>query len=81
MQVALIVIMAQIGCHVPAKAASLSCVDRLFTQFGTGDSVETNSSSFMMEMKVPTLQIPLIPILLPNPKYEVTPSHIWEVCW
>ena len=53
MQVALIVILAQIGCLVPAKAASLSCVDKLFTHFGTGDSVETNSSSFMMEMKVP----------------------------
>lgn len=52
LQVALIVIMAQIGCFVPAKAASLSCVNKLFTQFGTGDSVETNSSSFMLEMKV-----------------------------
>ena len=52
MQVALIVIMAQIGCFVPAKMASLRCIDKLFTHFGTGDSVETNSSSFMVEMKV-----------------------------
>ncbi len=51
-QVALIVILAQIGCLVPASFYSGSCMDRIFTHFGTGDSVETNSSSFMVEMQV-----------------------------
>ena len=52
LQAALIVILAQIGCFVPAKFASLRCVDRLFTRIGTGDSIENNSSSFMEEMQV-----------------------------
>ena len=52
MQAALIVILAQIGCFVPARFASLRCVDRLFTRIGTGDSIENNSSSFMEEMQV-----------------------------
>ena len=52
LQAALIVILAQIGCFVPAKFASLRCVDRLFTRIGTGDSIENTSSSFMEEMQV-----------------------------
>jgi DNA mismatch repair protein MSH4 len=51
MQVALIVIMAQLGCHIPAAFASVRPVDRLFTRIGTSDSIETNSSSFMVEMQ------------------------------
>ena len=51
-QVALIVILAQIGTLVPASFYSSSCMDRVFTHFGMGDSVETNSSSFMVEMQV-----------------------------
>ena len=51
LQVALIVIMAQLGCHVPAAFASVRPADRLFTRIGTGDSIETNSSSFMVEMQ------------------------------
>nr|AKI32388.1 DNA mismatch repair protein MSH4 [Watanabea reniformis] len=50
-QVALIVIMAQMGCFVPAKFASIRMVDRLFTRIGAGDSIESNSSSFMVEMQ------------------------------
>ena len=50
-QVALIVIMAQIGSFVPAKFASMRVVDKLFTRIGTSDSIETNSSSFMVEMQ------------------------------
>ena len=48
---ALIVIMAQIGSLVPAKFASVRLVDKLFTRIGTSDSIETNSSSFMVEMQ------------------------------
>lgn len=51
-QVALIVIMAQIGCLVPATFASIRIVDRLLTRIGTGDQIESNSSSFMVEMQV-----------------------------
>ena len=51
MQVALIVIMAQIGSFVPAKFASVRLVDKLFTRIGTSDSIESNSSSFMVEME------------------------------
>ncbi|MQL80267.1 hypothetical protein Taro_012708 [Colocasia esculenta] len=50
-QVCLIVILAQIGCYVPAHFASLRVVDRIFTRIGTGDSLECNSSTFMTEMK------------------------------
>lgn len=50
-QVALITIMAHMGCYVPAKQASLRAVDRLLTRIGTSDSIENNSSSFMMEMQ------------------------------
>lgn len=50
-QVALITIMAHMGCYVPAKKASLRAVDRLLTRIGTSDSIENNSSTFMMEMQ------------------------------
>ncbi|XP_072984424.1 DNA mismatch repair protein MSH4 isoform X3 [Typha latifolia] len=50
-QICLIVILAQIGCYVPARFASLRVVDRIFTRIGTGDNVENNSSTFMTEMK------------------------------
>lgn len=50
-QVCLIVILAQIGCYIPARFASLRVVDRIFTRIGSGDNVEYNSSTFMTEMK------------------------------
>ncbi|KAK9800728.1 hypothetical protein WJX73_001198 [Symbiochloris irregularis] len=50
-QVALLVIMAQIGCFVPASFASIRIVDKLFTRMGTGDSIESNCSSFLVEMQ------------------------------
>ncbi|GMH42445.1 hypothetical protein BSKO_10364 [Bryopsis sp. KO-2023] len=50
-QVALIIIMAQVGCFVPADFVSFTPCDRLFTRIGTLDSIETNSSSFMVEMQ------------------------------
>ncbi|KAL6644166.1 hypothetical protein ACP70R_015774 [Stipagrostis hirtigluma subsp. patula] len=43
-QICLIVILAQIGCYVPAQFASLRVVDRIFTRIGNGDNVENNSS-------------------------------------
>ncbi|XP_028550917.1 LOW QUALITY PROTEIN: DNA mismatch repair protein MSH4 [Dendrobium catenatum] len=50
-QVCLLIILAQIGCYVPARFASIRVVDRIFTRIGTGDNVEYNTSTFMNEMK------------------------------
>ncbi|XWS49122.1 hypothetical protein CRYUN_Cryun13aG0136600 [Craigia yunnanensis] len=50
-QVCLIVILAQIGCYVPALFATIRVVDRIFTRMGTMDNLESNSSTFMTEMK------------------------------
>ncbi|GJN07432.1 hypothetical protein PR202_ga25264 [Eleusine coracana subsp. coracana] len=50
-QICLIVILAQMGCYVPAQFASLRVFDRIFTRIGNGDNVENNSSTFMTEMK------------------------------
>ena len=43
--------MAQVGCYIPAKYASIRICDQLFTRIGTSDSIETNSSSFTVEME------------------------------
>nr|GMD65940.1 DNA mismatch repair protein MSH4 [Ipomoea batatas] len=50
-QVCLIVILAQIGCYIPAHYATLRVIDRIFTRMGTIDCLESNSSTFMTEMK------------------------------
>eukprot|EP00850_Spirogloea_muscicola_P010194 SM000059S18671 [mRNA] locus=s59:346470:352381:+ [translate_table: standard] len=50
-QVAVITILAHVGCHVPARFASFQIVDRLFTRIGSSDSLESNSSTFMAEMR------------------------------
>ncbi len=49
-QVALIVLMAQIGSYVPAKKASISIVDSVFTRIGASDDLSTGQSTFMVEM-------------------------------
>jgi DNA mismatch repair protein MutS len=49
-QAALIVIMAQMGCFVPARAARLSLVDRVFTRIGASDNLARGRSTFMVEM-------------------------------
>ena len=49
-QAALLVIMAQIGSFVPAKAAELSIVDRIFTRIGAGDDLASGHSTFYLEM-------------------------------
>jgi DNA mismatch repair protein MutS len=49
-QVALIVIMAQIGCFVPAKRASISICDKIFTRIGASDDLSSGKSTFMVEM-------------------------------
>lgn len=49
-QVALIVIMAQLGSFVPAKEAQIGIVDRLFTRVGASDDLASGQSTFMLEM-------------------------------
>lgn len=50
-QVALIVIMAQIGCFVPAKSAILGVFDSVFTRMGFNDNLLKGESTFMVEMR------------------------------
>lgn len=50
-QVALICIMAQIGCFVPAKSAVIPLIDRIFTRIGAADDLIGGQSTFMVEMK------------------------------
>ncbi|WP_239614343.1 DNA mismatch repair protein MutS [Cohnella mopanensis] len=50
-QVAMIALMAQIGCFVPARRAVLPFVDRIFTRIGAADDLVGGQSTFMVEMK------------------------------
>lgn len=49
-QTALIVLLAQIGCYVPADTATIGIVDKVFTRVGASDNISSGESTFMVEM-------------------------------
>jgi DNA mismatch repair protein MutS len=50
-QVGLIILLAQIGCYVPAKSARIGIVDRIFTRVGAQDNITSGESTFLVEMQ------------------------------
>lgn len=49
-QTALIVLLAQMGCYVPAQSAKIGVVDKIFTRVGASDNISSGDSTFMVEM-------------------------------
>ena len=49
-QTALIALMAQVGCFVPAQSANIGLSDRIFTRVGASDDLASGQSTFMVEM-------------------------------
>lgn len=50
-QTAIIVLMCQIGCYVPAKSCTMGLVDKIYTRVGAGDNIRTGESTFLVEMQ------------------------------
>lgn len=64
--------MAQIGSFVPAEYASFRLTDQIFSRVGSDDDIETNSSTFMLEMReVCTMCFHLLTFLMPKSKPQV----------
>lgn len=50
-QVAILILMAQMGCWIPAESAKIGIIDRLFTRIGANDDLSRGQSTFMVEME------------------------------
>lgn len=69
--------MAQIGCHVPAKAAKFRIRDRIFARIGSDDDIETNCSTFQREVRLRLILQPFN-TLDPGVTNQV---HHWKHQW
>ncbi len=74
-QVALIVLMAQIGSFVPAEAAQIGLVDRIFTRIGAQDDIATGQSTFMVEMTETAALLMQTPPAQPDHPRRGGPRH------
>ena len=81
-QIALQQIMAQIGSFVPAEYASFRLCDQIFSRIGSDDDIETNSSTFMMEvMTLETLEMFKIAILVLRYFIQISTVAYLQCCW
>jgi len=51
LQCCILVILAQVGCYVPAASCTMSIIDRIFTRIGASDNIFTGQSTFMVELQ------------------------------
>ncbi|XP_025409358.1 mutS protein homolog 4-like [Sipha flava] len=87
-QVALLQVIAQIGCFVPATEAQFRICDRLFTRIAFGDSIESNASTWVLEIKelngiLPSLtrhSLVIIDELCRATSCEEGSSLAWAIC-
>nr|XP_037868515.1 mutS protein homolog 4 [Bombyx mori] len=87
-QIAIMHVMAQIGCFLPATNAVLRLSDRIFSRIGFNDSVELNASTFVFEMKemqhilkgLTPSSLVIIDELCRGTTYEEGVSIAWAIC-
>ncbi|VVC26209.1 P-loop containing nucleoside triphosphate hydrolase,DNA mismatch repair protein MutS, core,DNA [Cinara cedri] len=87
-QVALLQIIAQIGCFVPASEAQFRICDKLFTRIGFGDNIESNSSTWVLEIKelnailpsITTHSLIIIDELCRGTSCDEGSSLAWAIC-
>ena len=58
--------MAQVGCHVPAEYASFRAADQILSRIGSDDDIETNSSTFTLEVSLLQLDPANSNLVIPN---------------